>query len=477
MYLGLHGTGMEPGRDGILFERLGEPAVEVRVEGDRRVVERVNAAFESTFGVEASTAVGEPLDEHVVPADGAGERDDDSGTAGANGEPARETCLETPDGDRWFLLRTVPLDGEGESEGAAYNIYIDITERKRQERRFEQLLSHSRDTIAVLDANGRYKYLSPSFERELGYSPSELVGEDAFEFVHPDDRDRVLETFAERVGDPEATTTVEYRFMHADGTWRWLESRGNNQLFNPDVEGVVVNTRDITTRVETEQELRLLTRVFSRVFRHNIRNRLNVIDGHAELIADSVEDEVTQKSLDKIFETTEQLVEHSRKARLIASVVEHRETDELELGRHVEEIAEQIREQRPEARLETDIEAVEVRAHREFHEAIRELVRNSFHHVPEGRAPQVTLRTETDGSEARLVVEDNAGGLRESEVRVLEAAEETELRHGSGVGLWLVKWLVDRSNGELDIERTDRGSRITITLVRAEAVGDESTGV
>jgi PAS domain S-box-containing protein len=132
----------------------------------------------------------------------------------------------------------------------------DITERVRQEEQFQAFVEGSTDIITVLDSDGTREYVSPSVERILGYEPEELMDESAFDIVHPDDRDRLRETFAELFeGRTETTLSAEYRTRHADGSWRWTESRatsGDGRV----LDGYVVNTRDVTDRVQAERELR-----------------------------------------------------------------------------------------------------------------------------------------------------------------------------------------------------------------------------
>jgi PAS domain S-box-containing protein len=129
-------------------------------------------------------------------------------------------------------------------------------ERKRQQQRFQAFVERSTDVVTVLDVDGSCLYQSPPAERVLGYPVEELLGAPVFEYVHPEDRDRVVEAFETVVADPERSLTVEYRFRHGDGDWIWLESIGNNQLDNPAVEGVVINSREVTERKRREQELR-----------------------------------------------------------------------------------------------------------------------------------------------------------------------------------------------------------------------------
>jgi PAS domain S-box-containing protein len=107
----------------------------------------------------------------------------------------------------------------------------------------------------VLDAEGIYTYVSPAAERLLGHDPETLVGESGFEYVHPEDRERVRDAFEDVLENPERTLTAEYRVRDADGEWRWVESRGTNRLDDPAVEGIVLNSREITDRRERQRRL------------------------------------------------------------------------------------------------------------------------------------------------------------------------------------------------------------------------------
>ncbi|MFB6168952.1 MAG: PAS domain S-box protein, partial [Haloferacaceae archaeon] len=173
-----------------------------------------------------------------------------------DGRTTVEADLQTADGERLphEFTGAQLTDPDGTVTGLV-GVGRDLTERRRYERRFRALVEESTDLITVLDADGVIQYHSPSVERILGYDPTEAVGDTAWEYVHPDDRADVVETFERGVADPDANPVVEYRARHADGSWRWLETRGNNQLDSPAVEGYVANSRDITDRERRTAEL------------------------------------------------------------------------------------------------------------------------------------------------------------------------------------------------------------------------------
>jgi diguanylate cyclase (GGDEF)-like protein/PAS domain S-box-containing protein len=83
-----------------------------------------------------------------------------------------------------------------------------------------------------------------------------MIGNGAFDYVHPDDLERVEMAFAEGLMDPTRRPSVEYRFRHKDGSWVWLESLGTNRLGDPGVGEYVVTSRNITVRKQAETRLR-----------------------------------------------------------------------------------------------------------------------------------------------------------------------------------------------------------------------------
>lgn len=129
---------------------------------------------------------------------------------------------------------------------------------ERERERFQTLIEASTDLITILDDAGRYRYVSPAVEQVFGYAPEELLGENAFKRIHPDDRERVFERFEYVVADPGNTVeSLEYRYRTGDGDYRWFESTGKNDEHDA-VGGYVVNTRDVTERKRRERALEAL---------------------------------------------------------------------------------------------------------------------------------------------------------------------------------------------------------------------------
>jgi diguanylate cyclase (GGDEF)-like protein/PAS domain S-box-containing protein len=144
----------------------------------------------------------------------------------------------------------------GEHVGVAVSRALLHVRVRNSEKRYRLLTQNSSDLVTLMEATGIVRYQSPALERMLGYSPAELLGKNAFDYVHPDDLSRVKTAYAEGLEDPGARLIAEYRFRHGDGSWRWLESVGTNLTDEPGVNSYVVNSRDVTGRKEAEERLR-----------------------------------------------------------------------------------------------------------------------------------------------------------------------------------------------------------------------------
>jgi diguanylate cyclase (GGDEF)-like protein/PAS domain S-box-containing protein len=136
------------------------------------------------------------------------------------------------------------------------------------EHRFRALVQHATDGVTILSADGTILHQSESVEQVLGYTPEELLGTNVFAHVHPDDVSRVMEAFASALATPRQRVRVEYRYLHRDGSWHWMESIGANVLDDPAVGGIVVTSRDITAQHTAEAAIRESEARFRGAFDH-----------------------------------------------------------------------------------------------------------------------------------------------------------------------------------------------------------------
>ncbi len=128
--------------------------------------------------------------------------------------------------------------------------------RRQSEARFSSLVQNSSDVVMVVDADSRVRYVSQSAERVLGYAPQDLEGERLTSIVHPEDKARVLQFLMSGARDGDAhPALIEFRVRHSDDIWLHVESLRTNLLHDPNVRGIVLNTRDIGERKAFEEQL------------------------------------------------------------------------------------------------------------------------------------------------------------------------------------------------------------------------------
>ncbi|MGZ4826706.1 MAG: PAS domain S-box protein [Terriglobales bacterium] len=164
---------------------------------------------------------------------------------------------------------------------------------RQRERHFRMLIENTSDVVTVLGADGVVKYESPSLERVLGYQPAELIGKNAFSYIHPEDLPHVAGVFQSNLDQTmDPVPPVELRFRAKDGTWRTLECAGQNLLHEPEVAGIVIHSRDITARKQLimEQAARIEAEAAQRRF-HDLVEGLDAIvweagpDGHFTFVS------------------------------------------------------------------------------------------------------------------------------------------------------------------------------------------------
>ncbi len=183
------------------------------------------------------------------------------------------------------------------------------------ERRFKALVQEGSDMIAIIDPEANYQYVSPSVESILGYSVDYFTGKNALDFIHEEDKQRLVELITDLPSE-QVFYIEPYRFRDADGNWHWLETYITNMLDNPAVGGIVANTRDVTSRIEQEAEIHRSLKEKEALLaeiHHRVKNNLAVISAMLQLQAYREGNEVLA---DKLFDSVSRI-------KAMANIHEH----------------------------------------------------------------------------------------------------------------------------------------------------------
>lgn len=386
--------------------------------------------------------------------------------------------------------RRLMLDGQPHLVGMG----IDITQQKEAERalresekRHRVLVERASDIITIFEPDGSIRYISPPAERILGYPPADLEGRSAFPRIHPDDRAHMRSALQTLLEEPERVVTRQFRTRHANGSWVHLESVGRNLLDDPAIEGLVVNSRDITDnlRFEAEREARKRAEElleaktsFLNNVSHELRTPLASILGFAELLVEEGEG-VQQEFAGHITSSGERLQTTLDSILSLAQL----NSQEAELNLQPVDVTEAVRETakllRPAAEeksltfevvgpKEGDVHASLDEA--ALHRILDNLMGNAIKFTDEGR---VVVTVEPDAHEARIRVEDTGIGIREDfQERLFEdfQQESTGLgrdHEGAGLGLAITRRLIELMDGTIEVESTKgEGSVFTVRFPR-----------
>jgi len=364
-------------------------------------------------------------------------------------------------------------------DGGLVCVVRDVTERVqqrrelREERQFiETVIDTLPDVFYVLDGAGRITRWNDRMVETSGYTEAQLEGMHALELIPPDDHEAVSRAISRVVKDGESTG-VRSALLTARGNRIPHDFSGNAVT---DADGEVIGLagigRDISDTRRRQQRLAVL----SRVLRHNVRNYTNVVQGQTAYVRDALDDPDLRAALETADAAAADLASMSDRARRLEDLLR----DDPATPRPVDlsDIVQQgYRQFEADTDGDTDLrvdipESAWATATDDVAVAVTELLRNAHEHV---EAPTARLSVETDDSSVAVVVADDGPGIPENERAAIREGEETALSHGTGLGLWLVKWVVTGAGGRVAFREGDLGGAAVALSFPASTSPGETT--
>ncbi|GAA0546953.1 PAS domain-containing protein [Halorubrum ejinorense] len=400
-------------------------------------------------------------------------------TEGGHGrEPSRTVDLtDERDGSRHprhGQLRLSPLSDRASgvvgSLSDTTNLRRTQSELSTERDRFRRLFDRIPDPVmeVVIEADETViDGVNPAFEEQFGADGVALqrrtIGalEIDDEGVSGDDgEEKSLDALVREQG----FVTKEVRRQTVDGPREFLfrgfsyETEGSRRAF-----GIYT---DITDRKRRERYVRIV----NRILRHNLRNELNVVFGFAGEIASRTDDDDVRDFAERIEATGRRLAGVADGATTLRQVVEEgyvTDPDPIDVAAVVAEAVDAYATRHPDAEITADVPSgTAVRGDDRLATAIEHLVENAVEHG--GDAPRVALTAERDpdAGVVRIRVADDGPGVAPGVREVIAGDREvTQLRHNTGVGLWIVAWVVEAYGGDIRFGPGLDGSGTTVTLV------------
>jgi PAS domain S-box-containing protein len=227
-------------------------------------------------------------------------------------------CEQPANGDQVFqcIGYDVSADSSNNTE------HVDVPRQiEFNNETFEALLANSIDAILITNENGIVTYCSPVIKEVMGYEPAEVIGKVGFSFVHPDDVAKAKETFELEIMKPGIQSSVDLQFRRKDGTWMWMEAKGRNLFYDPNIKGMLINLNDVSERKAAEEVLAESENRY-RSFFNNFSQPILVVSKYKTRIVDAnypalqkygyTIDEIKQMSLYDLFAGTVSPVELQR---------------------------------------------------------------------------------------------------------------------------------------------------------------------
>jgi PAS domain S-box-containing protein len=406
--------------------------------------------------------------------------------AGPGPLPRKVLRIRHGDGTwRWVELSSYSMLDDPLVRGIVVSVR-EVTNRFDSEAGFRAMLAHSSDIISVLDADANVHWSSAAQTRLLGYPSGETPPEIPLaEVVHPEDLPGVQERFAEVfAGTPGRDSPIVARVRAADGSWHSLEMTATNLLDDPNVQGVVINARDVTDRMEMERNLRELAdelkrsneelERFALVASHDLQQPLLSIAGFAQLLqrrhCSKLDPEARDFAGYVIDEASrmqcliDHLLAYSRSGRGDLQM------ETLDTNALVEEVESSL------ARAIADVCAVvtvrslpNVQADRQqLGQVLQNLLSNALRFCDRER-PRIEVSAAWSDGAWLFSVADNGIGVDASQSeRIFEAFERARQglgRDGTGIGLAICKRVVESHGGRIWVEpRPGVGSVFSFTL-------------
>ncbi len=306
--------------------------------------------------------------------------------------------------------------------------------------------------------------VNPAFEETFGYDAADIVGENIDEYIVPDGEQDDVVGYNERIAGDESRE-VEVKRETTDGL------RDFRLSVSPIASDVTYAFYvDVTERKQRQQRLQVL----SRVLRHDIRNQMNVIEGNAGLLAERVEDPELSERAAGIRRSASKLTSLSRKTRrverLVAREVLSAETDLVRLVSHQLSV---VRDETDAVITANLPETAVVRGGDALAVVVEELLDNALEYNDADRT-RIEVDVTTASDYVTVTVWDNGSGLPDEERALLRGErEQTQLEHASGIGLWMVKWVVETVGGRLVFGTAEAGTEIGFTVPRYRSADDE----
>ncbi|WP_324756297.1 histidine kinase N-terminal 7TM domain-containing protein [Haloarcula sp. GH36] len=296
--------------------------------------------------------------------------------------------------------------------------------------------------VAIVDVEGRIVTLNPAAEATFGVDTESVLTRPLADLLGSETIS--VDGEGERLSVETDRQRQEFKTQQTE-----LRDEAGTHL------GYTVLFQDITDEIRRERRLEVL----NRFLRHNVRNESVVIRGRAELLAETLDGEEATHA-ETIEAAVGRLVDSGEKARTLSEVSTSGDAFEtVDVASFLAGVVDSLGPEAGERVTVSVPDGLELSTQPVLLEVLVEnLVENAVEHTD---GSDVTVSATVDDGAVVLTVVDGGPGIPDHELAVLDSGQETDLNHGSGIGLWLIRWVATTLGADLRFS-VESGTSVTV---------------
>lgn len=349
---------------------------------------------------------------------------------------------------------------------------------KESEEQYRLIAENATDMITRHDLLGFYNYVSTSSYTLLGYAPEDLLGKNAYEFLHPEDLEKVKSGMNEFLKMGLGIHTTSYRYKKKDGNYVWIEST-NKLTFKEntgDIEGVISISRDITERKLFESKLEeKIKELDTFIYRssHDLKGPLASLQGLINVAKSEVQDIKSTEYLSLIERSVNHLdnilMDLLNITRITQGSIKYSKLNLSSLIKETINSFENLVEYKKiEWLLDVDESILLITDKSLINNVLHNVIINAIkYHDKNKQNSFVKIVAQAFNSNVLIIVEDNGEGIPEElQKNIFDMFFRGNTKSsGTGLGLYIVKNAVEKIGGQIElISKENKGSKFTITL-------------
>ncbi len=311
------------------------------------------------------------------------------------------------------------------------------------ERKFRSIFENASEGIYRIDKNGRLIEANAALQKFFGYSEEELRNMDLGKlYKNPEEREKFMNELLRK----GFIKNYEVEYVRKDGKivvgneYAVLVREGNKEF----IDGII---HDVTQLKKAQREAEF----YNTLLRHDVANKLQLVIGYLEMLLEKEMDDESRELATfamKAASSAAEIIEKVRKLRVLKKGVERKK---IELDKIIEDVIEEYSKEAKERGIETEYRksGKKVMANELLREAIANLLWNSIIH---SGATKISTHVEENESDVKIIIVDNGKGIPDEEKkRIFEMGYKGKGSKGGGLGLYLVKKIVESMNGKVEV--------------------------